>query len=405
MTGASWPRWCVPRSGNRSHSWVLTLSTQVLFSVYCIAVIVISSRVLGTNGVMPGEVLVLAVMLLKVAEYFYIFAMMALKISLGIFFLRLAVVKWQRLLIHLTMGITVLFGIGAFLFAALNCGRYSSGEEYIRKRVRGECGSSASIFGVAYAHGALSTLTDFIFLAMPVLILRKSLMKREDKRSLIALLMFASAGCIASIVRFWFISGLGTEIRSFFAHAKNLGIWSCIEPGVGIAACSIATLQPLYKKLFPARCRSGGARGSSQLKDSQPRQFMLKQVNMELHFKVPSWTRERPPVAPKGLNPNKPLPPDPILTNSTQVGSEEAWLHDATTLSQTSSLSEELHSDPTATQIISEYAQGDDRSYETPRTYRTGARDGMSDGLPVTIFLEDGPESDLRSKKDQGGRT
>lgn len=51
------------------------------------------------------------------------------------------------------------------------------------------------------------------------------------------------------MVRFKYISGLAIRV-DFFKDAASISIWSTIELGTGIVAGSMATLRPLFKKLF-----------------------------------------------------------------------------------------------------------------------------------------------------------
>lgn len=56
-------------------------------------------------------------------------------------------------------------------------------------------------------------------------------------------------GCICSIIRFRYVSGL-TEVNDFFWNAVNISTWSAIEAGASITAGCLATLRPLLKRII-----------------------------------------------------------------------------------------------------------------------------------------------------------
>ena len=74
------------------------------------------------------------------------------------------------------------------------------------------------------------------------------------------LLVLGAAGSIISLVRFGYVSGL-LPGKDFFRQSAKFALYSTVEPGLGIAAVSLATLRPLFKKcLEGARSVSGTQR-------------------------------------------------------------------------------------------------------------------------------------------------
>lgn len=74
-------------------------------------------------------------------------------------------------------------------------------------------------------------------------------MDRKSKISVGLILCIATLGCICSIIRFRYVSGL-TEVVDFFWNAVNVSIWSTIEAGASIMAGCLATLRPLLKRFL-----------------------------------------------------------------------------------------------------------------------------------------------------------
>jgi len=115
--------------------------------------------------------------------------------------------------------------------------------------LEGKCVSNSVILGVAYEQGVVTTSTDWIFATLPVTILWRAKMDRRTKSVCAFVLSLGAFGSICSIVRFKYINGLSVS-PDFFWNAANISIWSTIELGTGIVAGSLATLRPLFKRLF-----------------------------------------------------------------------------------------------------------------------------------------------------------
>jgi hypothetical protein len=111
---------------------------------------------------------------------------------------------------------------------------------------------------------AVSTMTDIMFVVLPVLILWNANMDRRSKFSVGFILCLAAlsvplhsssympwlttdSGCICSMIRFRFVDGL-TQTDDFFWNVVNISIWSTIEAGACIIAGCLATLRPLLKR-------------------------------------------------------------------------------------------------------------------------------------------------------------
>lgn len=94
-----------------------------------------------------------------------------------------------------------------------------------------------------------STLTDLVFVVLPIMVLWNANMDRKSKFSVGLILCLAASACICSMIRFQYVDGL-TQIDDFFWNATNIAIWSTIECGASIIAGCLATLRPLLKRMF-----------------------------------------------------------------------------------------------------------------------------------------------------------
>lgn len=94
-----------------------------------------------------------------------------------------------------------------------------------------------------------STLTDLVFVVLPIVVLWNANMDRRSKLSVGFILCLAASACICSMIRFQYVDGL-TQIDDFFWNATNIAIWSTIECSASIIAGCLATLRPLLKRVF-----------------------------------------------------------------------------------------------------------------------------------------------------------
>jgi hypothetical protein len=105
-------------------------------------------------------------------EAFYIITIIFLKLSLGVFFLRIVIQPWQTRVVQVTVAIASLVGLMYFFFAIFQCGAPISGPSFWEKTLARECVSNADILGFGYTHSITTASTDFIFALLPVAILR-----------------------------------------------------------------------------------------------------------------------------------------------------------------------------------------------------------------------------------------
>ncbi|KAF2795352.1 hypothetical protein K505DRAFT_302186 [Melanomma pulvis-pyrius CBS 109.77] len=217
----------------------------ILYTVYCATMIVVEANGGGTH---ISDVKHLWTI---VGEATYIVTVMMLKISLGIFFARIVVASWQLMTIYITVAVNVFSSTASFFYALLRCG--ANLDLYVYKQLADHCTPRGLDRFFAYQQASFTTLTDGIFICLPIFILWNASMDLRSKISVGFILSLAALGCVCSLVRFQYVDGL-TQIEDFFWNATNIATWSTIEPGAGIIAGCLATLRP-FLKFFVVKAR------------------------------------------------------------------------------------------------------------------------------------------------------
>jgi hypothetical protein len=125
-----------------------------------------------------------------VNEVFYLLTQIFLKISLGLFFLRVVIRTGQRRFIIATIAFCTIINTYHIFFVIFRCGDPRMVAE---NQHAGKCVASHIGLALAYEQAAVSTLTDVIFAVLPIPLLWNATM---DKRSKISAGLILSLGAL-----------------------------------------------------------------------------------------------------------------------------------------------------------------------------------------------------------------
>ncbi|KAH0359189.1 hypothetical protein KCU65_g10092, partial [Aureobasidium melanogenum] len=168
-----------------------------------------------------------------------------LKISLGLFFLRIITEKWQRNIIYAGMTINTLYGITYFGICTFGCGDPS---KYLLHLTLNKCISIKDVvIPASYVFTALNAVMDWTMALLPISTIWHLNMPKMTKFWAYLLMLLGAAGSIVSLIRFAFVKSLEPDVM-FFKNTGKLAIYSHIEPGLGIVAVCFATLRPLFRQ-------------------------------------------------------------------------------------------------------------------------------------------------------------
>lgn len=140
---------------------------------------------------------------------------MLLKISLGIFFLKLTFSRVQHIIIYVTVTLSLIFSVIMFLFAVFQCGYYRSVGEFLLRRLTNKCASNATALGLGYTHATMAAVTDWVFILLPVFIFWPTLKSLDQKVRFGLFITFVSIAGVASVARMPYVSTLAIPKRGF----------------------------------------------------------------------------------------------------------------------------------------------------------------------------------------------
>ncbi|KAI1097434.1 hypothetical protein F4804DRAFT_171868 [Jackrogersella minutella] len=176
----------------------------------------------------------------------YCLTMIASKISIGLFLLRIAIQKIHHYIIYVNLVLTVISGLIFFFVTVFQCNPIPYFWLRMNGVSQGTCISMDIIVALTYLYSAINVICDFTFATLPIVLIWGLQM---DKRTKVALIPILSMGCVASsavVVRLAYIEDF--KDPDFLWATVYIAVWSTTEQGLAITAGSLATLRPLYRK-------------------------------------------------------------------------------------------------------------------------------------------------------------
>ena len=190
--------------------------------------------------------------LIPAEQSLYAATTLLLKTSLSIFYLRFLLHAPQRLVIHLSLALYALCALALIPLVIFICGVPS--RVNMAAYFGGTCIPFSIYARLAIVHGAVNSLTDFVFALLPIGVLVRAQLPLATKVSAVGVVALALLGSVASCVRVAYVHGLEPE-KGFYVEGARPLIWTVVEPGLGILAACLATLRPLFRGCV------GGVRG------------------------------------------------------------------------------------------------------------------------------------------------
>ncbi|EUC42659.1 hypothetical protein COCMIDRAFT_39291 [Bipolaris oryzae ATCC 44560] len=243
-----WARYRVTKSPGWDDAAMI--ATLMLFTTYCAFILAMNFRAKSIEPWTQASIHT-TLIFVQLSEVFYLLTTTFLKVSLGIFFLRVLTKKWQKHVFHTVLTIGVVYGFFYFFIILFQCGdpRHIA-DGFIQKK-SDKCLPPALRMSAGYIYGIINVLADWTFVLIPISVLMDSDLDRRSKMSVGMVMALGAVGSVSSIMRLVYLDGLElSTMESLNPQAIKATIWATAEPGTGIIAASIAILRPLFQQVY-----------------------------------------------------------------------------------------------------------------------------------------------------------
>ncbi|PNS21980.1 hypothetical protein CAC42_578 [Sphaceloma murrayae] len=194
-------------------------------------------------------------------EIFYAPATTLVKVSVGLFLLRITVSKVQIWIIRIFIAGSLIFGIIYTFLIIFQCNPISFWWD-LNPASTGKC-INATVFAIcAYIISALNTAADFTFALLPMFLVWNTSMNKKTRGLVCVLLGMASVAGVATVVRIPYLSTLNHYKGDFLWNTTEVAMLTTVEVGLGITAACAATFRPLVQRWL------GSSRGTAYVSTS-----------------------------------------------------------------------------------------------------------------------------------------
>ncbi|KAI2778613.1 hypothetical protein F4815DRAFT_234381 [Daldinia loculata] len=260
-------------NGFQWDDWLM-LAAQANFTVSCALILMGVRDGLGRHDEsldQHNEIEALKYQALATATY--VLNMWLIKLSIGIFLLRLASQNRYRYTLYASIIIVSIWSIVLFFWNIFQCNPIAAQWDYtiLQKDPNARCVSADEIVNAAYALSVMSILSDWLYALLPIPMLWSVKMTTQAKMTVIVVLGLGVFASIATLVRLKFLADL-TDMADILHAGTDAMVWTLIEPGVAIVASSLVTIRPLLRlwKIRGFGGTSGQSRPTNPFSNSHP---------------------------------------------------------------------------------------------------------------------------------------
>ncbi|KAF2845522.1 hypothetical protein T440DRAFT_407807 [Plenodomus tracheiphilus IPT5] len=262
---------------------------------YLVAIFVDRANGMGLSGlVLTPRQMVVQVQTALAIEIIYYLAINAIKVSILLFYLRIAAVKRFDHLCKATICFLAVFCTVCIVCCLVQCVPLHKLWDFTGM-VQGHCINTTALF---YTTSSINIVVDIWILVLPITTLLKVQRPTREKLALVGIFSLGVFSCIASIVRLHSIR-IYTESKDPFLDSVPINLWSMVELNMGILCASIPSLKALFSKAQRSRSihngtyrfhshgfsgvkhygkNSGSMSAAGTAGDAEPETYVLKDV-------------------------------------------------------------------------------------------------------------------------------
>ncbi|XXH00088.1 hypothetical protein Hte_006430 [Hypoxylon texense] len=249
-------------NGFQWDDWVM-LAAQANFTVSCALILQGVQDGLGRhNRSLDQHNEIQALMYQALATATYVLNMWLIKLSIGIFLLRLASQKRYKYILYISIIIITIWSIVLFFWNIFQCNPVAAQWDYtmLQNDPNAHCVSADEIVNAAYALSVMTILTDWLYALLPIPMVWGVKMTMQAKLTVVVILGLGVFASVATLVRLKFLADL-TDMADILHAGTDAMVWTLIEPGVAIVASSLVTIRPLLRLW---KIRGFGSSGQSR---------------------------------------------------------------------------------------------------------------------------------------------
>ncbi|KAH6711072.1 hypothetical protein BKA61DRAFT_695010 [Leptodontidium sp. MPI-SDFR-AT-0119] len=173
----------------------------------------------------------------------------SVKISIGLFLLRLVQGKWYKRILVAWIIFIIIFTVASVGTLVFQCLPVSAAWDImLRFDPNTKCYSISIFRSIGLFNGAINIFTDFLFATLPIPVILPLQINIRTKISLICILSLGYFACAAALVREVLLGTFFMDPDPFFEYSFQ--IWNDIEMNTGILAACLPSLRPLFASML-----------------------------------------------------------------------------------------------------------------------------------------------------------
>ncbi|KAI0143136.1 hypothetical protein GGR57DRAFT_518873 [Xylariaceae sp. FL1272] len=183
-------------------------------------------------------------------EVFYCVTIIPVKLSIALMLIRIARNRKAYVyVIWVTIGLFTTMNLIAALYIIFQCNPVAAAWDTSLLEKGGKCNDSAILADIYYATTAVNILTDWTTAFMPIPLLWNVNLNRNSKVSVAFVLGLGFFASLSACVRLKYTVAL-TFSEDYLFAVSDIALWGYAENGLGVVVGCIATLKPLFRKVF-----------------------------------------------------------------------------------------------------------------------------------------------------------
>ncbi|KAF2855331.1 hypothetical protein T440DRAFT_464603 [Plenodomus tracheiphilus IPT5] len=198
---------------------------------------------------------------------FYNLSLCFTKVSILLQYGRIFTVPEMRIPLHIVMGICVVYGIALLFTSIFSCVPVRAYWQVL-EQADAICIPNEVLW---YMNASLNILCDLLVAILPVRVIWKLQIPKQQKIALMAILTIGWFVCVVSILRLHALIVLVANLDDSTWYSSTTAYWSAIEMNLTIVCASLPALKPLFINIIPgfgSRKGSGGYGTNSGRKPS-----------------------------------------------------------------------------------------------------------------------------------------